>query len=240
MPKIRIVGIIPSRYASTRFPGKPLVDIGGQSMIMRVYHQAIQANSLADVIVATDDARIYEHVILNQGKAVMTSDSHNNGTERCAEVACSLEADYVINIQGDEPFINPVQIDLLAEALDGQSEIVTLIKKVNNDEALRNPSIVKVIKDQFDHAIYFSRQPIPYSGSANGIWYKHIGIYAYRKDILQKLVKLPISPLEKAESLEQLRWIEYGYKIQLKETHIETISIDTPADLNKLTNLAHA
>lgn len=233
---INIIGVIPARYASTRFPGKPLIDIGGKSMIQRVYEQCVKTSILIDVIVATDDQRIAEHVIAFGGKVMMTADTHQSGTDRCAEVVLKYDGkcDAVINIQGDEPFIDPKQIELLASAFNDEStQIATLIKKISSEEELRNPNVVKVIANKYNQAIYFSRSPIPYrrNPGVEITYFKHVGIYGYRKQILAEITQLSVSNLEQAESLEQLRWVENGYKIMLKETDMETIAIDSPDDL---------
>ena len=235
---MKIVGIIPARYASSRFPGKPLINIGGKTMISRVYEQAIKAQSLSQVVVATDDERIFDEITALGGKAIMTSPAHQNGTERCAEVAQKLEADVIINIQGDEPFIQPEQIDLLANTFKAKLEatpIATLIKEHPLDGELRNSSRVKVVVNNELYALYFSRSIIPFqrdSSKALAIkYYRHIGIYGFRKDVLLELVKLPPSGLEMAENLEQLRWLENGYQIKCAITTLESASIDTPEDL---------
>lgn len=244
-----ILGIIPARYASTRFPAKPLADMGGKSMIRRVYEQAKKSKSLSKVVVATDHEEIYHHVIDFGGDVCMTSTHHASGTDRCYEVLSkeNTSFDYVINIQGDEPFIAPEQIDLLASLLDGDTELATLIKKIDSVEQLFNPNLVKAVVNKNAEALYFSRSPIPYVRNMEQVewvthhnFYKHIGMYAYRKDVLEKITRLEISSLEKAESLEQLRWLENGYKIKVKETNIETIGIDTPEDLqNALKHLTN-
>lgn len=233
---IHIIGVIPARYASTRFPGKPLIDIGGKSMIQRVYEQCVKTSILSDVVVATDDQRIAEHVVAFGGKVMMTADTHQSGTDRCAEVVLKYDGkcDAVINIQGDEPFIDPKQIELLASAFDDEStQIATLIKKISSEEEVRNPNVVKVIANKLNQAIYFSRSPIPYrrNPGVEITYFKHVGIYGYRKQILDEITQLSVSNLEQAESLEQLRWVENGYKIILKETDMETIAIDSPDDL---------
>lgn len=236
---IHIIGVIPARYASTRFPGKPLIDIGGKSMIQRVYEQCKKTSVLSDVIVATDDDRIAEHVISFGGKVIMTADTHQSGTDRCAEVISTYKGkcDAVINIQGDEPFIDPKQIELLASAFNEEStQIVTLIKKIKSEEEVRNPNVVKAIANKNNQAIYFSRSPIPYrrNPGVDITYFKHVGIYGYRKQVLAEITQLPMGKLEQAESLEQLRWVENGYSIVLKETDLETIAIDTPDDLDKV------
>lgn len=241
---MKIIGIIPARYASTRFPAKPLVDIGGKTMIQRVYEQALKCN-LDKVVVATDDERISAEVTGFGGEFVMTSAHHQSGTDRCAEVTKKLPGyDVVINIQGDEPFIDPKQVALVASCfLDKEVKIATLIKAIDTKEELFNANIPKVVINSNQQAIYFSRHPIPFIRGAenNADWpkthqfYKHIGIYGYQTETLLAITKLAPSSLELAESLEQLRWIENGYQIQTKVTDIETIAIDTPEDLKKIT-----
>ncbi|MDB4655484.1 3-deoxy-manno-octulosonate cytidylyltransferase [Flavobacteriales bacterium] len=231
----KIVGIIPSRYASTRFPGKPLVDIAGKSMIQRVYEQASKASSLSDVIVATDDERIFNHVQSFGGKVVLTSDKHESGTDRCAEVVSSLQdIDVVMNIQGDEPFIEPEQIDQLAACFENpKTKIATLVKKVETEIDLLSKTVVKVDKTSANHALNFSREAF----SSLEESYKHIGIYAYRSDTLKTISKLPQSQRELDEKLEQLRWLDNGFEIQLAETEHESNSIDTSEDLAALIRL---
>ncbi|WP_158828073.1 3-deoxy-manno-octulosonate cytidylyltransferase [Mucilaginibacter lacusdianchii] len=240
---MKILGLIPARYASTRFPGKPLVDITGKVMIQRVYEQCVKCSSLDEVIVATDDERILDHIHSFGGKAVMTSASHQSGTDRCAEVAANHpEYDVIINIQGDEPYIDPVQISKVAACFnDGDTQIATLIKKITNVDDLYNANSPKVVINKLSEAIYFSRSPIPHiRGQEAEQWlphfnyFKHIGIYGFRANVLQQVTRLPISSLEKAESLEQLRWIENGYRIRVAETDLETQAVDTPEDLRKL------
>ena len=243
---MKFLGIIPARYASSRFPGKPLVDIEGQTMIRRVYEQVKKSKKLTEVIVATDDQRIAAEVLSFGGKVAMTSDTHQSGTDRCAEViAHDQEYDVVINIQGDEPFINPDQIDLLAACFENpQTKIATLVKEIETLEELFNQNIPKVVRNTIGEAIYFSRQTIPFlRGVDQEQWlkkqtfYKHIGIYAYQVDTLRALTQLPISILEEAEALEQLRWIENGYAIQTAITTHETVAVDTKEDLNKILKL---
>jgi 3-deoxy-manno-octulosonate cytidylyltransferase (CMP-KDO synthetase) len=235
-----IIGIIPARYASTRFPAKALATIGGKSMIQRVVEQVQQTPSINRVVVATDDERIREHVAGFGGEVVMTATHHQSGTDRCQEAVEQLgvAADYVVNIQGDEPFIQPRQIELLTSALDGKTELATLIKPINDLQTLLNPNAPKVVLSATGDALYFSRQAIPYlRGKPVEDWldthtyYKHIGLYAYRTDILKKLTQLPPSLLEQAESLEQLRWLENGYRIRTVITDLESHGIDTPEDL---------
>jgi 3-deoxy-manno-octulosonate cytidylyltransferase (CMP-KDO synthetase) len=238
----RIIGIIPARYASTRFPAKPLVDIRGKSMIQRVYEQVKKSTSISSVVVATDHAEIYDHVKKFGGQVCLTKDSHVSGTDRCFE-ALTMQNDtydYVINVQGDEPFIQPAQIDLLASLLEGKTEIATLIKTIEQEDVLFNPNVVKAAINKKNEALYFSRSTIPHiRNTSHSGWmskhtfFKHIGMYAYRSDILQQLTLLEISSLEKAESLEQLRWLENGFTIKTAITDIETLGIDTPDDLKK-------
>lgn len=242
---MKVIGIIPARYASTRFPGKPLIDIRGKSMIQRVYEQANKCKALNDVFVATDDSRIYNHVKAFGGKVLMTSADHPSGTDRCEEalIKSGLDCDFILNIQGDEPFINPKQLDELISILDLKSvELATLVKKIDNPGKLIDPNAVKVIFDKDHYAIYFSRHPIPYNRDVLEIenwlamtdYYKHIGIYAYRRDVLTAITKLGRSNLEKSESLEQLRWLENAYKIKIALTEYESPNIDSPEDLNRL------
>lgn len=246
---MKILGIIPARYASTRFPGKPLVVIDGKTMIRRVYEQSLKCDKLAKVIVATDNEAILNHVRLFGGNVLMTGGHHRSGTERCNEVAEILRKngevyDYVINIQGDEPFINPEQISLLADCFnDGKTMLATLIKQISEADDLSNPNIVKVTADIYGSALLFSRSAIPFTrGTEPSFWisktsyYKHIGIYGYHTSVLGKLVALPEAPLEVAESLEQLRWLEHGFKIMTKVTEYESVAIDVPTDLLKITN----
>ena len=240
---MKILGIIPARYASTRFEGKPLAIIKGKTMICRVAERALQATMLNKVVVATDDTRIADEAAKNGFQVVMTSDKHPNGTSRCAEVTGKLNEafDAVINIQGDEPFINPEQINSLARVIaQDNADIATLVKKISSPDELFSPNCVKVVINAKCNALYFSRQAIPFlRGIEQGKWlnnhtfYKHIGIYAYRTNVLNKIVNLPQTPLEKAESLEQLRWLENGLTIATAVTAHENIAIDTPDDLVK-------
>ncbi|MEN7548902.1 3-deoxy-manno-octulosonate cytidylyltransferase [Rapidithrix thailandica] len=237
-----ILGIIPSRYASSRFPAKALADIDGKTMIRRVYEQASKAKKLDEIVVATDHEAIVEEVKSFGGNVVMTSENHQSGTDRCYEAYQNFEqkgAEYVVNIQGDEPYLYPEQIDELVDVLQAKNaEIATLIKKIESNQELLNFSEVKVIYNNQNEAIYFSRWPIPfYRGVEESQWYhhldyyKHIGIYGFRTDILAKICELQPSKLEKAESLEQLRWIENGFKVSLGFTEYESYCVDTPEDL---------
>jgi len=241
---MKFIAIIPARYESSRFPGKPLVDMDGKPMIQRVYEQV--KKSINDVYVATDDERIMEAVESFGGKAVMTSVDHRSGTDRCNEAYKKIGQpfDVVLNIQGDEPFINPEQIDILKACFtDSSVEIATLVKpfdKNTEHNVLKNPSTPKVVISEKLEAIYFSRSIIPFLRDAQEpnwaslhTFYKHIGIYGYRTDVLKQITQLLPGVLEQAESLEQLRWIENGYKIKVGITTFETIGIDTPEDLQK-------
>jgi 3-deoxy-manno-octulosonate cytidylyltransferase (CMP-KDO synthetase) len=240
---MKILGIIPARYQSSRFPGKALIDIAGKSMIQRVYEQCLKSTKLDKIVIATDDPRILDHVYSFGAEAIMTSTQHASGTDRCGEVAANFpDFDVLINIQGDEPMIDSSQIDLLCSCFDKiNTQIATLVKIINSQEELYNENTPKVIINKNLEAVYFSRQTIPFlRGKESNSWlenhtfYKHIGIYGFRQQTLIEIIKLPLSSLELAESLEQLRWIENGYPIQTAITAIESQAIDTPADLEKL------
>ncbi|MBL4709476.1 MAG: 3-deoxy-manno-octulosonate cytidylyltransferase [Flavobacteriales bacterium] len=241
---MRSIGIIPARYASTRFPAKPLVEINGKTMIQRVYEQAKKASALDHVIVATDHQEIFNVVTAFGGEVVMTSEHHQSGTDRCLEAAqqMDLEFDVVVNIQGDEPFISPNQIDLILSCFNQENtDIATLVKLIEDKQVLWDINKPKVVIDDDDFAILFSRQCIPFlRGVEKEQWnkefnyYKHIGMYAYRLETLKEICQLTPSRLEKAESLEQLRWIESGYRIKTAITEEEAFSIDTPEDLEVL------
>jgi 3-deoxy-manno-octulosonate cytidylyltransferase (CMP-KDO synthetase) len=244
---MKIIGIIPARYGSSRFPGKPLIDIWGKPMILRVVERAEASKSLSEVIVATDDVRIAE-VVLKAGKrVVITSEEHPSGTDRCREVVEKLgvTVDAVINIQGDEPFVKPEQIDHLAELITApQTQIATLALKIEDPKWLGDPNKVKVVFDKKGKALYFSRQAIPYVKNLDqNDWlnkldyFKHIGLYAYKTDVLNEICELKTSSFEQAESLEQLRWLQNGYSIFVGVTHWETPAIDSPADLEALLRL---
>ncbi len=246
---MKCIGIIPARYGSVRFPGKPLAMIRGKSMIRRVYEQARSCTLLDDIVVATDDDRIFEHVA-GFGKVVMTDNKHPNGTSRCLEAfqiinqeGTYTDQDSLINIQGDEPFIDPGQIEQIAHALkDLKKQIISLRMPLTNKEDSLNPDLVKVVCDVSGKALYFSRSPIPYY-SRHGthirsdlevIHYKHVGLYGFRIETLKKITTLPAGQLEIAESLEQLKWMEHGYEIFLEETTQHTIAVDTPEDLENI------
>ena len=242
---MKIIGIIPARYGSTRFPGKPLVDIDGKSMVQRVYEQSSKANLLSRVVIATDDERIMNHVREFGGNVLMSSPQHVSGTDRCAEIIrkeSPNEWDVAVNIQGDEPYIQPEQIDLLCRCFEStDTSIATLVKEIKSSDELFNHNNVKVILNKNNEAIYFSRSPVPYCRNYPDqewiryhTYYKHIGIYAYRTDVLLEISQLPKTKLEITESLEQLRWIENGYKIKAQITSFESIAIDTPDDLLRI------
>lgn len=242
---MKIIGIIPARYASTRFPGKPLVDIDGKPMIQRVYEQALKAPSLQKVVVATDDERIGKVVEAFGGNVCYTASTHQSGTDRCAEVVTKEgnTFDVAINIQGDEPFIQPEQIELLASCFkkDGNTQIATLAKEIIHLDDLLSPNCPKIVFGENQHALYFSRSAIPFCRNCEPSqwlqqhkYYKHIGLYGYSISVLREIAELKPSALEQIESLEQLRWLEHGYQIKISFTTFENIAIDTPEDLNKI------
>ncbi len=241
-----IIGIIPARYASSRFPGKPLATIAGKSMLQRVYEQSKKAKLLDDVIIATDDARIAEHAQGFGARAVMTGSEHPSGTDRCFE-AYRLNGkafDHVINIQGDEPFLDPEQIDSLAAVCRPDVELATQMIRCNSHEVLFDLGEVKIVLNNNHEALYFSRNVIPFvKGKPEKDWhlhfnyYRHVGMYAYRIDILEKITRLSPSALEQAESLEQLRWLENGFRIKCVETNFDSHCIDTPEDIEKVLKL---
>ncbi len=238
---MKFIGIIPARYASTRFPGKPLAILGGKTVIQRVYEQA--SSVLEEAYVATDDERILQAVEQFGGRAVMTRADHKSGTDRIEEAAEKIgtDADVIINVQGDEPFIQPSQIETLMRLFDNPTtQIGTLGKRFDSIEATLNPNSPKIVTDLQGFALYFSRSIIPFvRGKEQTEWLKsypflkHLGLYAYRREVLHEVTQLPQSPLELAESLEQLRWLENGYRIRVGLTDVETVGIDTPEDLER-------
>jgi 3-deoxy-manno-octulosonate cytidylyltransferase (CMP-KDO synthetase) len=240
---MKIACIIPARYASTRFPGKPLAKLGDKPMIQHVYEKSREVNAFDFVAVATDSQLIYDAVMAFGGKAIFTSEHHQSGTDRIAEAVINAELenfDYIVNVQGDEPLIEPAQIEELIQLLDGETEIATLIKQISNQEDLFNPNVVKAVVASNQSALYFSRHPIPYlRGVEEKDWlskemhFKHVGMYAYKREVLMAIGQLTPSPLENAESLEQLRWLENGFQIKAAQTAFESIGIDTPEDLLK-------
>ena len=238
---MKFIGIIPARYASTRFPGKPLAVLGGKPVIQRVYEQVVGV--LGEAYVATDDERIFKAVESFGGKAVMTRTDHQSGTDRIEEAVSKLQtdADVIINVQGDEPFIQKSQLETVKHLFDDPNvQIGTLGKPVESMEAVDNANSPKIVCDVNGYAMYFSRSVIPYiRNKEHGDWLqhfpflKHIGLYAYRREVLAEITKLPQSSLELAESLEQLRWLQNGYRIKVGVTDIETVGIDTPEDLQR-------
>lgn len=242
---MKVLGIIPARYASSRFPGKPLIDLKGKTMIQRVYEGASLSSLISEVVVATDDKRIFDEVIRFGGKVIMTSEKHSTGTDRCAELAEKYpEMDIIINIQGDEPLVDYRQLDQLISAFTNlDTQIATLGNRTISVEEIDNPNRIKIVLDKKNQALYFSRSAIPnYQHSKQNPldqypYLRHIGLYAYRSEILQQLTKLEVTLLEKTESLEQLRWLYHGFKIDVVETEFETPNIDVPEDVNKVLEL---
>ena len=236
---MKVLGIIPARYASSRFPGKPLIDLKGKTMIQRVYEGAIKSKLIDLLVVATDDTRIRDEVLRFGGNVEMTSEKHNSGTDRCAEVAEKYpEYDLIVNIQGDEPLVDFRQLDQLIQVFEKESiQIATLATKKITREELENPNRIKIVIDKNNSALYFSRSVIPNQlnykddGLSSYPFLRHIGLYAYRRDTLFLIAKLPVSLLEKIESLEQLRWLYNGFSIHVSETTIETPNIDTIEDV---------
>ncbi|TNF47920.1 MAG: 3-deoxy-manno-octulosonate cytidylyltransferase [Bacteroidetes bacterium] len=239
---MKVLGVIPARYGSSRFPGKPLLEIKGKTMIQRVYEGAIKSKLITDLVVATDDERIIEEVNRFGGRVMLTSSEHPSGTDRCAEVLSHFQnIDVVINIQGDEPLVDPEQIDTLLQVFtDDKVEIGTLGIDQVSLEDLQNPNRIKVVVDHADRALYFSRSAIPNFANAKGDpltsypYLRHIGLYAYRAQTLREITSLEPTRIETTESLEQLRWLYYGYKIQVVKTNIETPNIDVPEDVEKV------
>lgn len=238
---MKFIAVIPARYSSSRFPGKPLAVLAGKPVIQRVYEQVTKV--LSEAWVATDDERIYNTVSDFGGKAVMTRQDHKSGTDRIEEAVEKIktDADVIVNIQGDEPFIQPSQIETVCKQFDNPStQIATIGKPFTSMEAVENPNSPKIVTDVNGFALYFSRSVIPYvRGVEEKEWLshfpflKHLGIYAYRREVLREMTRLPQSPLEKAESLEQLRWLQNGYRIRVGITNVETVGIDTPDDLRR-------
>ncbi|PYT35625.1 MAG: 3-deoxy-manno-octulosonate cytidylyltransferase [Acidobacteria bacterium] len=253
MPR-KILGVIPARYASSRFPGKALVSIGSKTMLQHVYERVSLARYLTNVIIATDDQRIYDEARRFGGMVRMTRPDHLSGTDRVAEVASSDTAEWIVNVQGDEPLIDPGAIDAAILPLLDEPSIPmgTLKKRIEDPREVGDPNVVKVVTDRFENAIYFSRSTIPYPrdqsvGHAlspatreSPVHYKHIGLYVYRRDFLLRYPDMPVGPLEKAERLEQLRALENGHKIRVVETEYECIGVDTPDDLERVNKLFEA
>jgi 3-deoxy-manno-octulosonate cytidylyltransferase (CMP-KDO synthetase) len=240
---MKAIGVIPARFASSRLPGKPLADIGGKTMIERVYHRALAAKSLSAVYIATDDQRILDAVRAFGGQAVMTREDHRSGTDRIAESVFELDVDVVVNVQGDEPLLDPSEIDAVVAPFGDRPDLAmtTLAVPIADRRDIEDPSVVKVVTDVRGDALYFSRLPIPYYRSGeNGQRLKHIGLYAYRKDFLLTYAALPPSPLEQLEQLEQLRVLENGHRIHVVLTDHDAISVDTPEDLERVRALVAA
>ena len=235
---MKILGIIPARFASTRFPGKPLHPIAGKPLIQRVVEQCRRARSLAEVIVATDDERIAA-VARGFCRVELTREDHPSGSDRIAEVAARCECDAVVNIQGDEPLIDPAAIDAAVLTLldDEESPMGTLAKRIEDFSEIMNPNVVKVVMGRDGRALYFSRSPIPYDRGGGAVYFKHIGLYVYRREFLLEYSSLPMGPLEKVEKLEQLRALENGYTIKVAETEYESWGVDTPEDLVRVEQL---
>src|SRR5690242_14631872 len=239
----KILGVIPARLASSRFPGKILAPLASKPMVQHVYERASQARYLTSTIIATDDEQIYEAARKFGARVRMTRADHPTGTDRVAEIASAESCDIVVNIQGDEPLIDPDAIDaaILPMTHDDDIQMATLKKKIADPREIADPNVVKVITDLHDDAVYFSRLPIPYHrDGAAGVHYKHIGLYLYRRDFLLAYPTLPVGPLEQAERLEQLRALENGLKIRVVETDYESLGVDTPEDLERVSSLFEA
>ncbi len=238
---MKIIGVIPARYASTRFPGKPLADIRGKPMIQHVWENSSRSKLINELYVATDDKRIYDTVSRFWGNAVMTSKKHKSGSDRIGEVIKNKNCDIIVNIQGDEPFINPLNIDKAIKPLlrDKNVQVSTLCAPIRNKDEIDNPNVVKVVADKSGFALYFSRYGIPYNrdSSGNARYYKHVGLYVYRRKFLLEFTKLKPSKLETAERLEQLRILENGVKIKVVVTNVDSVTVDTEKDLIKIRRL---
>jgi 3-deoxy-manno-octulosonate cytidylyltransferase (CMP-KDO synthetase) len=235
----RVLGVIPARFASSRFPGKALAVVAGKTILQHVFEHASMASYLSRVVIATDDERIRAEAQRFQAPVCMTRADHPSGTDRVAEVASSDEAEIIVNIQGDEPLIDPSAIDAAALGLldDAEVPMATLKKRITDPQEFVNPNVVKVVTDRNQNAIYFSRSPIPYDLAGQAVHYKHIGLYVYRRDFLLSYSKLPVGSLERAERLEQLRALENGYPIRVIETEYESLGVDTPQDLERMKKL---
>lgn len=235
----RVLGVIPARYQSSRFPGKALALLAGKPIIQHVFERASEARYLTDVLIATDDERIYKAARGFGARVVMTRADHPSGTDRVAEAASTDTAQVVVNIQGDEPLIDPAAIDSAALALieDRALNMSTLKKRIEHPDEITNPNVVKVVTDLAGNAIYFSRNPIPYNRAGGAVYYKHIGLYVYRRDFLLGYSALAVGPLEKVECLEQMRALENGYRIRVVETEYESLGVDTPEDLEQVSRL---
>jgi 3-deoxy-manno-octulosonate cytidylyltransferase (CMP-KDO synthetase) len=234
----RILGVIPARYASSRFPGKALVSIAGKTMLQHVWERASQARYLTDLVIATDDERIYHAAAGFKARVKMTRVDHLSGTDRVAEIASASDAQIIVNIQGDEPLIDPAAIDAAVVGILDHDETLmgTLKKRIEREAEIQDPNVVKVVTDREDNAIYFSRSPIPYARE-RAAHFKHVGLYVFRRDFLLAYSDLPVGPLETAERLEQLRALENGFKIRVVETEYESLGVDTPEDWHKVAAL---
>jgi 3-deoxy-manno-octulosonate cytidylyltransferase (CMP-KDO synthetase) len=236
---MRVVCVIPARYGSTRFPGKPLALINGKPMIQHVYEQVKKAKTIDEVVIATDYEDIIKKADQFGGIAIMTRNDHESGSDRIAEVAEKVDGDIFLNVQGDEPLIHPELIDeIIALSKENPQHVITAKTKLESVEEVNNPNVVKVVTSSNNDALYFSRSPIPYKRNEINInYFKHLGIYCYPKDILKSYVGLPKSMLEKVESLEQLRLLENGYKLKVLETSYDAVGVDTPEDIKKVESL---
>jgi len=249
---VKAVGVIPARYASSRFPGKPLAALCGRPLVCHVYERARRSKTLARVVVATDDLRIRDAVAAFGGEVQLTAAHHPSGTDRVAEVAASLSSELVVNIQGDEPLIEPAMIDEAVAPFFVEANLVmgTVCRRLEAEDECHSPHVVKVVRDCRGFALYFSRATIPYhrapsaecsvQGAEGALYYKHIGLYVYRRDFLLELARLAPTPLEEAEQLEQLRALEYGYPIRVVETKYDSIGVDTPEDLARIERMVAA
>ena len=235
----KVLGVIPARYQSSRFPGKALSLLAGKPILQHVFERARQARRLSEIVIATDDERIYNSARSFHAAVIMTRPDHPSGTDRVAEIAARSSAGIIVNIQGDEPLIDPAAIDAAVEALldDPSVPMGTLSKRIQDPDEILNPNVVKVVFNQGGFAIYFSRSPIPYDRAGGAVYYKHIGLYVYRRDFLLGYSALPVGPLEKVECLEQMRALENGYPIRVVETEYESLGVDTPEDLEKVSQV---
>ncbi|ACL70641.1 3-deoxy-manno-octulosonate cytidylyltransferase [Halothermothrix orenii] len=233
---MNVIAVIPARFYSSRFPGKPLADIKGKPMIEHVYRRVCRVKGLKEVYVATDDDRIYNTVKDFGGNAVMTSKACSSGTDRVAEVVANLDCDIVVNVQGDEPLLEPLMVEqaLKPFAEEKNLNMSTLMKEIGDPGEVENPNVVKVVVDKDGYALYFSRSPIPHPRNSGARYYKHIGLYIYRRKFLMNLTQMEQTELEKVESLEQLRVLENGYKIKVVETEFDSIGVDTPEDIARV------
>ncbi|ULC58125.1 3-deoxy-manno-octulosonate cytidylyltransferase [Flaviramulus sp. BrNp1-15] len=240
---MKIISMIPARYSASRFPGKLMQDLGGKTVILRTYEATIATNLFDDVFVVTDSDIIYNEIVSHGGKALMSKKEHDCGSDRIAEAVENLDIDVVINVQGDEPFTDKESLNKLIEVFkndpDKEVDLATLMVEIKDEDEINNPNTVKVVLDQSNFALYFSRSPIPYprDKSAGAKYYKHKGVYAFRKQAILDFYKLPMKSLEASEKLEQLRYLEYGKRIKMVETDVQGVEIDTPEDLDRARKL---